>query len=91
MLSLDKPEGLYVGLKNLEKLQGESTLLAHQKVGVSISRSMDWIFAHWFISFLGFGLVGSFVYRYLTFHNPKRLDGSVLPSFRSTNAYTHKD
>ncbi|KAL9554563.1 hypothetical protein MBANPS3_002756 [Mucor bainieri] len=91
VLSLDKPEGLYVGLKNLEKLQGESTLLVHQKVGVSISRSVDWIFAHWFISFLGFGLVGSFVYRYLTFHNPKRLGGSVLPSFRPADAYTHKD
>ncbi|GAN07898.1 thioredoxin-domain-containing protein [Mucor ambiguus] len=91
VLSLDKPEGLYVGLKNLEKLQGESTLLAHQKVGVSISRSMDWIFAHWLISCLGFGLVGSFVYRYLTFRNPKRLGGSVLPSFRPADAYTHKD
>ncbi|EPB86197.1 hypothetical protein HMPREF1544_07009 [Mucor circinelloides 1006PhL] len=91
VLSIDKPEGLYVGLKNLQKLQGESTLLAHQKLGVSVSRSIDWIFAHWFISFLGFGIVGSFVYRYLTFHNPKRLGNSVLPSFRPADAYTHKD
>ncbi|KAL7320464.1 hypothetical protein PS15m_000353 [Mucor circinelloides] len=91
VLSIDKPEGLYVGLKNLQKLQGESTLLAHQKLGVSVSRSIDWIFAHWFISFLGFGIIGSFVYRYLTFHNPKRLGNSVLPSFRPADAYTHKD
>ncbi|KAI8641483.1 thioredoxin-like protein [Parasitella parasitica] len=89
-LSIDKPEGLYVGLKNLQKLKGQSTLLAHQKISVTISRSVNWIFAHWIISILGFGIVGSFVYRYLTFHSPKRL-GGVLPSFRSVDTYSHKD
>ncbi|CEP14057.1 hypothetical protein [Parasitella parasitica] len=88
--SIDRPEGLFLGLKNLQKLKGQSTLLAHQKIGVSISRSISWIFAHWFISFLGFGILASFVYRYMTFHSPKRL-GDVLPSFRPVDTYSHKD
>jgi hypothetical protein len=93
--SLDSPENIYLALKNFKELEGQSTLLMHQKMGVSISNTFNWISRHWFISFIGFGVLGSFVYRYLTFHNPKRLhsSGGVLPTFRTTatNDYAHKD
>jgi hypothetical protein len=87
--SLDSPEGIYLGLKNLGQLKGQSTLLLHQKMGVSISNTFAWISRHWFISFIAFGVLGSFVYRYLTFHGPK---SSILPTFKSaTTDYAHKD
>jgi hypothetical protein len=100
-LSIDKPEGLYLSLKNIDNLyNGASTLAIHERIAVSTVNGFSWIFKHWFISFIGFGLVGGFIYRYLTFHSPhskKRIggggnNGSVLPSFRPINSVdSHKD
>lgn len=86
--SIDKPEDLYLGLKQLDELQGETTLAMYERVGVSVSNGFNWMSRHWFFSLLVFSLVGGFIYRYLTFHGPK--NSSLLPSFhRSVNH--HKD
>lgn len=97
-LSIDRPEGLYLSLKNLDNLNNGASILAlHEKIAVKTAYGFHWIFKHWFISFIMFGLVGGFIYRYLTYHSPyqKRRTGgnggSVLPSFRPVNVDTHKD
>ncbi|KAI8967043.1 thioredoxin-like protein [Mycotypha africana] len=95
-LSIDQPEELYTTLKNLDKLQGETTLAVHEQIGDSLTRGVRWIFTHWFISSITLGVVGSFVYRYLTYHSPKRLNNayinanSGLPYYKPSS-YTHKD
>lgn len=86
------PEGIYASLESFNKLRGgQSTLAIHQRVAVSVGNCFSWIFRHWMISFVLFGFLGSVVYRYLTFHGPKRIGGGggVLPSFRPID--THKD
>jgi hypothetical protein len=92
-LSIDRPESIYASLKNLNKLNGASTLAIHQRLAVKVGNGFSWVFKHWIISFIGFGIIGSFLYRYLTFHGPnkKRIGGGsgVLPSFRPIDS--HKD
>lgn len=68
---------------------GTSTLALHEKLTLSASNGFSWIFQHWFISFFGFGILGSFIYRYLTFHGPSKLSNGILPSYRPVD--THKD
>lgn len=88
--SIDKPEELYLGLKKMSKLKGETSLAVYERVGVSMTNGMSWVGRHWFISFLVFSVVGGFVYRYLTFHGPKRLP--MLPTYRTAvNNNSHKD
>jgi hypothetical protein len=93
-LSVDNPESLYLGLQKLNKLSGISTLAVHERLAVKVGNGFSWVFKHWMISFIGFGIIGSILYRYLTFHGPqnkKRIGGGggVLPSFRPID--THKD
>ncbi|KAI7905550.1 thioredoxin-like protein [Cokeromyces recurvatus] len=92
-LDLDKPEGLFIALKNLDHLKGQSVLAAHEKVGVAVVNTMNWISIHWFISMIVFGLVFGVIYRYVTYHAPKRLNSgnSFLPSFDHSYEYSHKD
>lgn len=89
-LSVDNPQELILSLKNIKKLSGgASTLAFHQKLSLSASNGFSWIFKHWFISLFGFSILGSFIYRYLTFHGPSKLSNGILPSYRPVD--THKD
>lgn len=85
-LSIDKPEELYLSLENLDDLKGETTLAVYERVGVSMSNGISWVRQHWIVSFFVFSIVGGFIYRYLTFHGPKRLSNAGLPRYN-----THKD
>ncbi|KAI9256815.1 thioredoxin-like protein [Helicostylum pulchrum] len=86
---MDEPEKLYASLNQLNQLYGVSTLAVHERIYVSTSNGFRWLAKHWFLSMIGFTILSSFIYRYLTFHGPTRLTKGVLPSYRPVD--THKD
>lgn len=83
---MDQPQALIQSLKNMDQLSGASTLAFHQRMTVSAT---SWVFKHWFLSIVGFGIMGSFIYRYLTFHGPTKLSHGILPTYRPVDS--HKD
>lgn len=86
---MDRPQSLFDSLDHLDELVGISTLAIHQKLYVSVNHSINWFAKHWFISLIGFSILASVIYRYLTFHGPTRLSKGVLPTYRPVDS--HKD
>ncbi|KAI8983444.1 thioredoxin-like protein [Pilobolus umbonatus] len=88
-LSIDHPESIYWTLEHLSELDGQSILTSSENIGRVVIDVFGFIGQHLILFCVLLGLLGFYAYRYITYHNPKILNQSLLPSFRPVD--THKD